>query len=329
MPQRHPGNAIVPALIFFACTTGYSLFAVPYSALPAELDESADGRRALVSTRLGLAFLGVLIGGVSAPVVAARVGYPVMGLVLGTACAAAMGIFLLTCRLTRDVVVPRPGAAAASRLATKPFLIQMAAFVLLLAAAGAFSALLPFMVRDLGRSADTVGVAMLVDIVAALLTSMIWPVLIRRLGLRTVWQLAAGVTCLGALVVGLAPGADAQFYIGMAIGGAGLSGVQIAGFTGLADLTAEDLGNGRGGGLITGVWMAGEKAGLATGPMLAGFGLKFLGITALGSAARSSIAFVPAALAVLAIVTIAFDVSGRRSDPEELQSLKTEKGGYA
>lgn len=330
VPQRHPGDAILPALIFFACTTGYSLFAVPYSALPAELDESADGRRALVSTRLGLAFLGVLVGGVSAPIVAARVGYPVMGLVLGTICAAAMGIFLFTCRLTRDVVVPRPDAATAGvdapRLATKPFLIQMAAFVLLLAAAGAFSALLPFLVRDMGQSADIVGVAMLVDIVVALLTSMIWPILIRRLGLRTVWQMAAGVTCLSALVVGLAPGADAQFYLGMAIGGAGLSGVQIAGFTGLADLTAEHLSQGRGGGLITGVWMAGEKAGLASGPMLAGLGLKFLGVTVLGAAARSSIAFIPATLAVLAILTIAFDASGRHSDAGP---IKTKRGEYA
>lgn len=332
VPEQNPGNAIVPALIFFACTTGYSLFAVPYSALPAELDATADGRRALVSTRLGLAFLGVLIGGVSAPIVAARVGYPFMGAVLGAICAAAMCAFLLTCRLKREVAGPPAMAVkdggAVPRLATKPFLIQMGAFVLLLAAAGAFSALLPFLVRDMGQPADIVGLAMLVDIVVALLTSMVWPILIRRLGLRTVWQLAAGVTCLSAFFVGFAPGADAQFYLGMAIGGAGLSGVQIAGFTGLADLTAEHLSSGRGGGLITGVWMAGEKAGLASGPMLAGFGLQFLGVTALGSATRLSIAFIPALLAALATVTIAFDVSGRHADPADLQSVKAKRGKY-
>lgn len=319
LPQLSRGNALVPALIFFACTTGYSLFAVPYSALPAELDDSEAGRRALVSTRLGMAFCGVLLGGVSAPVVAARIGYPAMGALMAVVCVAAMGTFLLTCRLPDRVAALRPEAhpadTAPSRLVTGPFAIQMTAFVLLLAAAGAFSSLLPFLVHDMGRTPDIVGLAMLVDIVVALLTSTIWPVLVRRLGLRTVWQLAAAVTCCSAIVVGTAAAPNLHFYIGMAIGGAGLSGVQIAGFTGLADLTAKHLTQGRGGGLVTGIWMAGEKAGLASGPLLAGLGLKFLGGRGIGSAAQTSIALIPAVLAVLAIAIIAFDASGKRASP--------------
>ena len=319
LPQLHRGDVLVPALIFFACTTGYSLFAVPYSALPAELDDSEDGRRSLVSTRLGMAFCGVLLGGVSAPVVAARIGYPAMGALMAVMCVAAMAAFLISCPLADRRVAPRPEAPSAdiapSRIVTGPFAIQMTAFVLLLAAAGAFSSLLPFLVRDMGRKPDIVGLAMLVDIVVALLTSAVWPGLIRRLGLRTVWQLAAGVTCGSAIVVGTAATPNLHFFIGMAIGGAGLSGVQIAGFTGLADLTARHLTQGRGGGLVTGIWMAGEKAGLASGPLLAGLGLRFLGTTVIGSAAQTSIALIPAALAVLAIATIAFDASSRRMDP--------------
>ena len=326
LPQHTRGDALIPVLIFFACTTGYSLFAVPYSALPAELDGSEEGRRALVSTRLGMAFLGVLLGGVSAPMVAARVGYPVMGAMMGVVCVAAMGAFLITCPLADRGVEFRPEARLANikppRLVTGPFAIQMLAFVLLLAAAGAFSSLLPFLVHDMGKSPDFVGLGMLVDIVAALLTSALWPILIRRLGLRTVWQLAAAVTGCCALTVGTASGPDLHFFIGMAIGGAGLSGVQIAGFTGLADLTATHLAQGRGGGLVTGIWMAGEKAGLASGPLLAGFGLKFLGLAAMGSAARTSIALIPAALAVAALVIITFDASGRRASPIRFESKR-------
>ena len=319
VPQLHPGNVLVPTLIYLACTVGYSLFAVPYSALPAELDARPDGRRRLVSTRLGISFLGTLIGGVGAPLVAARVGYAGMGAVVGVSCAVAMGLFLLFCPLpsgNRVHVVDKEGdfEAGAARIAMTPFIIQMFAFVLLLASTGTFAALLPFLVRDMKASADVVGFAMLVVILSALLTSTIWPSLIRRLGLRAAWRLAAGATALSSLVVGTAAIPNGQFYLGMAIGGAGLSGVQIAGFTGLADLTARYLAKGHGAGFITGVWMAGEKAGLATGPLLAGLGLKFLGTAMLGSAARSSTALIPAVLAAIAIIVIGCDPTGNRNN---------------
>lgn len=316
LPQLRPGNPLLPALIYFACTTGYSFFAVPYSALPAELDERPEGRRRLVSTRLGISFFGTLIGGVAAPLLAARMGYPDMGMLLGGGCIVAMGIFLLTCPLPAAAAVPvldRSAAptASASPIARKPFAIQMAAFAFLLASAGAFASLLPFVVRDIGGSPDVVGYAMLVCIAVAVLTSTIWPILIRRLGLRSVWHMAAAATSLSALIVGFAPGADYRFYLGMAVAGAGLSGVQIAGFTGLADLTALYLGKGRGAGLVTGIWMAGEKAGLASGPLFASLGLKFIGATMFASTARSSIALIPAVLAATAMVVIAMDSTGR------------------
>ncbi|MDF3835706.1 MFS transporter [Cupriavidus basilensis] len=322
MPQRYPGNALVPMLIYFLCTTGYSFFAVPYSALPAELDDRPEGRRALVSTRLGLAFLGVLIGGVSAPLVTERAGYPAMGIAMGAVCLVAMGAFVLTCRLNGAVVHTRPAefvpdTVPASRLVSRPFFIQMSAFVMLLAAVGAFSALLPFLVRAMRASGDVVGIAMLINIVTALLFAALWPRLISRLGLRSVWQLAATTTCAAALMVGVAPSPGLMFFVGMSLGGVGLSGMQIAGFTGLADLTAEHLASGRGSGIITGIWMAGEKAGLASGPLLAGFGLKFLGETVADSAARSSVVLIPTVLAILAIVTIAFDPTGGRPSPRK------------
>ena len=320
LPQRHPGNFLLPALIFFLCTTGYSLFAVPYSALPAELSTHANGRQALVSARMGMAFVGVLIGGVSAPLVAGRIGYPIMGAVMGTVCVMAMGAFLLTCRVPHKVRGAIVSSAArphggTTRIVTKAFVIQMTAFVVLLAAVGAFSALLPFLVRDMGQSTDAVGVAMLVNIVVALLASLVWSGVIRRTGLRTAWQLAALSTCLAALAVGYASGLDIQFYAGMALGGVGLSGMQIAGFTGLAELTADRVDDGHGTGFITGIWMAGEKSGLASGPLLAGLGIKFFGTAGLGSAARISITFIPAALAVLSIVIIAFAFTERRTTP--------------
>ncbi len=117
----------------------------------------------------------------------------------------------------------------------------------------------------------------------------------------------------------MAPGVGYLFYLGMAIGGAGMSGVQIAGFTGLADLTAGFLNKNRGAGLITGIWMAGEKAGLASGPLLAGSSLKFMDIAMIESAARYPIALIPIVLAIMSILIIAFDPTGRRTNNEQLR----------
>lgn len=253
LPQQHAGNVAVPVLIYLVCTTGYSLFAVPYSALPAELDARPAERRALVSTRLGLAFLGVLIGGVSAPVIATRAGYDSMGLAMAIACAIAMAAFLITCRL------PAGGMA---------------------------------------RSRPAPG------------SSAVWPSVIRRLGLRRVWWLAAAIGCVSGVMVGTASAIDTPFYVGMALGGASMAGVQIAGFTGLADLTADYLEQGEGGGLITGIWMAGEKTGLASGPLLAGVGLDLLSPILPGAAAGVSMALIPGLLALLSIMVIAIPGTG-------------------
>lgn len=311
LPHRSPGNVAIPAIIYFICTTGYSFFAVPYSSLPAELDDRPLGRQRLVATRLGISFLGTLIGGVVAPLIASRLGYPIMGAIVGVACIAAMGAFLLTCPLPQ----PRESARLATATATDEYrvlagnrqlIIQMVAFILLLALLGTAAALLPFVVHDLGASSDVVGIAMLVDIVAALGSSALWPRLIRSLGLRTAWQLAAAITGVAAAMIGFAPSVGSFFYLGMALSGVGMAGVQITGFSGLADLTADLLERDRSIGLVTGIWMAGEKAGLAIGPLLAGFGLKFMGGALTLSAARSSLMIVPIVLAAMSIGVIAF-----------------------
>ena len=176
--------------------------------------------------------------------------------------------------------------------------------MLLLAAAGAFTSLLPFLVHDMGARADVVGVAMLVNILAALGASAVWPVILRRRGVGSTWR-AVALLMLGAgVTVALAPSPNLQLYLGMVLGGVGFSGLQIAGFTGLADLTAEHLGEGRGGGFVTGLWMAGEKAGLACGPMLAGLGLRYVHLTIAGSTGRVLLGAIPTVLALIAIALI-------------------------
>jgi MFS family permease len=124
--------------------------------------------------------------------------------------------------------------------------------------------------------------------------------------LQTVWRVAAACMSLGVLLVALASTPDMLFFLGMAIGGAGFCGVQIAGFTSLADVTATCLERGRGGGFATGVWMAGEKAGLACGPLLAGFGLQYGNFALVSADVRLLIALIPLALATVAVISLGF-----------------------
>ena len=307
VPEMHHRNAFIPSIIYIVCTTGYSFFAVPYAALPAELERKAERYRALVSTRLTLAFLGTLIGGVTGPLLVAHFGYLTMGVVLGTTCLCAMFAFILTCKVRLNVSLAERSRTTVQDVllvVRGPFNRRVIAFVLLLAAAGAFTSLLPFEIRDMRASTDIVGLAMLVNIGSALVASLIWPLLIRRMHLDMTWYCAASLMALGAIGVAFAPGIGLVLFLGMAAGGAGFCGVQMAGFMALAEVTAVFESNEKGGGMLTGVWMAGEKAGLAFGPLLAGLGLQYVRLQISGSTSRSLIALIPTSLVVLSILTI-------------------------
>src|SRR5690606_4828362 len=172
--------------------------------------------------------------------------------------------FLLTCKIpTVSEEQTRSEGTSEYRWSflTLAFIKQMAAFAMLLAATGAFTALLPFLIRDMNESTDIIGAGMLVNIVSAILASLVWPPLIRRIQRQVIWYAAATLMCTGVILIATSQIAGLSFFIGMAVAGVGFCGVQMAGFTGLAELAAEHLKQGQGGGLMTGVWLAAEKAG--------------------------------------------------------------------
>src|SRR5262249_52920803 len=90
-------TALWVAVTYFVLATVYSLFAVPYIAVPAEIDVQRSDRTRLVRWRMSFAMVGVLAGAALAPWIVSlagggRAGYAVMGFVLAVACGLAMSV---------------------------------------------------------------------------------------------------------------------------------------------------------------------------------------------------------------------------------------------
>ena len=130
---------------FLATATAFSLFQVPYIALPAELTDDYDARTRLLTWRVVVLSLAILLFGAGGPLLRRAggddetLGYLVMAVVAGLVIGA--GMFVATCTAPRGV----PGAHRAEPahparrlrrghrarcVAAAPFRDLLAAFVL-------------------------------------------------------------------------------------------------------------------------------------------------------------------------------------------------------
>src|SRR5207342_3591061 len=99
--------AVPPALgplagaiwVFFAFTltaTAFSLFQVPYIALPAELTPSYDERTRLLTWRVVVLTFAILLFGAGGPALRSATGDPVTGyLVMGIVAGVTIGVGML------------------------------------------------------------------------------------------------------------------------------------------------------------------------------------------------------------------------------------------
>jgi glycoside/pentoside/hexuronide:cation symporter, GPH family len=82
------GTAIWVIIAYAVCATGYSMFQVPYAAVPAEVTDDYDERTRLNGWRMVVLTIGILISGGLAPAIVSvggsgRGGYALMGFVVG------------------------------------------------------------------------------------------------------------------------------------------------------------------------------------------------------------------------------------------------------
>lgn len=286
-----PGNAAFPwvAFIYFLLTNAYSVFAVPFIAVPAEISEEAAERERVAAWRIGCAMVGTLIGAGLAPLLvraggSGRDGYIFMAVIVSLICCAGMFAAFFA---TPSVTGTRVAQASTLRqaipvlLAERPFRRLAAAYVLQLTGVGIVSALTPYwIVQVAGRAEDGVGTALGIMLGVTILSTPIWAWAVRRFGARSAISAAAfifGVATLGFLAVPPIPLLPSLLLY--ALIGFPFAGLQVGPFALAAHLT-HAAGEARGGnraGLFTGAWTASEKLGLALGPGVAGLGLAVVG----------------------------------------------------
>lgn len=289
VPELPAGVTIAwVAGVYFAMASAYSLFAVPYVAIPAEISPSAAERERLMAWRMVVSMAGVLIGAGIAPHLVewaggGRRGYAWMSLMVAALCLVAM---LTTYRTVRryhaaDVVdaPPDDGLAAGLRRigGDRGYVRLWMTYLLALSGASLFTATVPYFVtRVLQQGEGAAGTALLALLGSTIVALPAWARALRR---YDGWSLL-GVAVVGYAAVAAAfllpQGASGGFALGLyALLGVPFAGLQLIPFALLAHI-AHATGQ-REEGLYTGIWTAGEKLALAIGPAAAGLGLTWVG----------------------------------------------------
>lgn len=278
MPPVAAGIWVLVA--FMATATAFSLFQVPYIALPAELTASYDQRTRLLSVRVVVLSLAILLFGAGGPALRSlggdneALGYLVMALVAGLLIGAAM---LATSRVA-ERGVPRPaqpgsiasnyrdGWAALRR--SHAFRVLLLCFALQGLATGVMLAGAQYVATWVLHSEQAVTYLFIALIGPALLFAPVWRIVAGRIGKERAFRFASamfGVASLALLGMMAAPGA--WIYLPVALAGAGYAGMQSLPMSMLPDVISHDARtNGEGqAGIFGGVWTAGETTGMALG----------------------------------------------------------------
>jgi len=296
-------GAIWVLVAFLLTATSFSLFQVPYIALPAELTPGYDERTRLLTWRVVVLTLAILLFGAGGPALR-RVtgdpvtGYLVMGVVAGLVLAGGMLVATTVAKhaASRSLSersepkrgtngVSTRGSAARSTSGrlnirahyaegigtlrrSKPFRTLLSAYLLQALATGLMLAGAQYVATWVLHSEAAVELLFAALIAPAFLAAPAWGAVANRLGKERTFAIASVVFALAALsLFGLqwAPGAWA--YAPVAVAGVAYAGMQSLPMAMLPDVISHDErtnGPGR-AGTFSGVWTAGETIGMALG----------------------------------------------------------------
>lgn len=262
---------------FIATATAFSLFQVPYIALPAELTDGYDQRTKLISARVVVLTIAILLFGAGAPEIRdsfadEHLGYLVMALVAGVVIGLGMLVSAFVAPRGLPTEAPRISIADNYRQGfdalrrSQPFRSLLATFLLQGLATGLMLAGAQYVARWVLNDGVTL---LFVSLIApALVFAPVWAVVAGRIGKERAFTIASVLFGVAALVITLqlwAPGA--WIYAPVALAGAAYAGMQSLPMSMLPDVISHDARrNGRrNAGTFGGVWTAGETTGMALG----------------------------------------------------------------
>jgi Na+/melibiose symporter-like transporter len=309
------GTAAWVAGCYFALATLYSVFAVPYIAIPAEIGADKATRSRLVSWRMVMAMIGVLAGASAAPLIVefgggGRHGYAAMALTIAAACGVAMiGPFLMMAGRERPGAQPPQQATMGliaqvlSALRNRRFRNLLVAYVLQLTAVGIMTSAAPYLVvAQFHRAEGDTGLAMGAMLLATTISIPLWAGLGRKLGDARAYAVAACGYAGACVLLGLAALANAPWGVAVAafaLAGVPFGGLQVLPFMLVAHHIHETAA-AQAEATFTGVWTSGEKLGLAFGPALTGLALT-LADSRVGAGMDIFLAAAPATLCLFSL----------------------------
>ncbi len=337
------GSGIWVFLAFVLAATAFSLFQVPYIALPAELVADYDGRTRLLSARVVVLTFAILLFGAGGPALRslggtdAHLGYLLMGIVaavvlaiglLIASFAAPTGQKVAEAAHTSLLQTYRLGVSALRR--SQPFRALLGTFVLQALATGMMLAGAQYVATWVLHSEDAVTFLFIALIAPALICAPLWGIFARRGGKERAFGFASvlyGLAALSLILLEWVPGP--WVYVSVGLAGAAYAGMQTLPLAMLPDAISHDARTSGPGaaGTFGGVWTAGETAGIALGTTvltivlaLTGYHTSVAGetVTQTGTAVTGivlSFSIVPAVLIAISLLLLA-RYPLRRSDIE-------------
>lgn len=282
-----PIAAIWVLIAFLLTATAFSLFQVPYIALPAELASGYDQRTRLLTWRVVVLTFAILLFGAGGPALRALggddkfAGYLLMAVVAGVVIGVGMLISSFVAPRIPVIDAPAPPReSVATTLRTnyaagiralrdsQPFRALLLTFLLQGLATGVMLAGANYVATWVLHSEDAVTFLFVALIGPALVVTPLWQVVSRRIGKERGFAAASilfGLAALSMVALLWAPGA--WVYLPVALVGAGYAGMQSLPMAMLPDVISHDAarnGSGR-AGTFGGMWTAGETTGMALG----------------------------------------------------------------
>lgn len=300
-------------IAFVLCATAFSLFQVPYIALPAELVQDYDARTRLLSTRVVVLTFAILLFGAGGPALRdafpqdERLGYLVLAIAAGLVLGLGMLVAVFSApRGTPGSPAPRTSIVENYRLGfetlrrSQPFRALLLTFVLQGLATGVMLAGAQYIAKwVLGSGVTFLFLAL---VAPALFCAPLWAVVSRRIGKERAFTIASAIFALAALsLIGLIWAPGPWLYVPVAIAGAAYAGMQTLPMAMLPDVISHDArahGDGS-AGTFGGVWTAGETAGMALGTTVLAIVLFVSGYVE--SVAQQEVTQSPAAIAGIII----------------------------
>ncbi len=276
------------ALMLFA--TAYTVFNVPYLAMPAEMTDDYHQRSRLMSFRIyAVAASGVLASFVGPLLVSAFgggvVGHRVMALILSpVVLASGLWAFWATraAKFTERVSFPYTVKEQLDFIAgNKPFLLLLSIKFFTLMTLGAQAVLAFFFTRVLKVPDSILGIFFLTSALAMMGSQPLWLAIARRLGKRTTYMIALSLAMPVSLSWLLAGAGEptALVLLRAALAGAAGGGVLLMGQSLLPDTIEYDYRRSglRREGIFAGIYTAVEKLAAAAGVSIVGAFLGAMG----------------------------------------------------